>query len=492
MATSTVPIAPRMASLGPAATPLSCAELVRQAQGGDRAAFEVLVHRHFDSVYAAAHARLDQREAAEDLAQEVFLRAWLNLRTLNKPESFEAWVMRMARHLSISWRRNSRRRSELVPMVTRSAHAGDDAQAAEEDPVTKAPDHASNPRDAAADAEERERLRAALAKLPAADRELVIRHFLDEHSQRDIARDTGEHHTTIGRRLATAMGRLRSLVGAKPVASPAALLVPRPEAVGRTCAVIAAVALMPPAAQAAVQAKAAASSATLLGSLFSSAALAAEGILAMGAASKLTIAATAAALMIGGGTYVYQTSGGSMANAAVAAAAVTPTRVEPVVLGRDFIATVRPGDVLRIDMRTMGGGPEIDFTDLYVDAKGRLMLRSIKPGGEWEEEALYPLPPDSQANFSIFQVWPDRNLCLVASINGRPAPDGNGFEVAFFANSRPELIDQAASFSKQYFEGKIPKREARLRTIDFFAANNMLPADERNRAQLLTLMQREW
>lgn len=474
------------------ATPLASADLVRQARAGDRAAFEVLVHRHFGAVYAAAYARLDQREAAEDLAQEVFLRAWLHLGTLKSPEAFESWVMRMARHLSISWRRNSRRRSELVPMVTPRSE-NNQGQSYEEDAVTQAPDTAADPREVAAAAEERERLRAALGKLPAADRELVIRHFIDEQSQRDMARTTGEHHTTIGRRLASAMARLRALAGGKaaPVSAPAAMLA-RPDAAGRACAVIAAASVLAPAAQEVLRAKAAGSTATFLASLQANAAIAAEGVFIMGAAQKLAVAATAAALMIGGGTYVYQHSGLSP-SVAMARSLPLATRQEGVALGREYITTIRPGEVLRIDMANMPGDQHADFNDFYVGSDGRLMVRAIKGGAVQGEGPLYPVKPEEAAgNFTTCQVWPEQQLCLVATANGRPAPDGNGFEVALYANNRPDLIPKAVEIEEAFHQGKIPKREVARRLTELLAASQMLPNDERSRAQLLTLIQRDW
>ena len=55
--------------------------LVRASLLKDAQAFEELVNRHFSAVFLTAHARLHDHEAAEDLAQEVFLRPiyiWLN------------------------------------------------------------------------------------------------------------------------------------------------------------------------------------------------------------------------------------------------------------------------------------------------------------------------------------------------------------------------------------------------------------------------------
>src|ERR1035437_4607672 len=68
------------------------AELVRGAREGDKAAFETLTARHFPMVYALAYARLGAREAAEDLAQEVFLLATLHLGALADPARFAAWL----------------------------------------------------------------------------------------------------------------------------------------------------------------------------------------------------------------------------------------------------------------------------------------------------------------------------------------------------------------------------------------------------------------
>ncbi|MGI8905173.1 MAG: RNA polymerase sigma factor [Candidatus Sumerlaeaceae bacterium] len=64
----------------------SDAELVKRALAGEERAFTVLVLRHFNAVYLTAYARLADRDAAEDLAQEVFLRAHLHLREIEDAE----------------------------------------------------------------------------------------------------------------------------------------------------------------------------------------------------------------------------------------------------------------------------------------------------------------------------------------------------------------------------------------------------------------------
>src|SRR5687768_3596643 len=78
---------------------------VRSAQAGDAEAFAGLVRRYFGSVYAVAYGILANREAAEDLAQEVFLRVFLNLKSLRDARTFGPWVLRAARNLAFDWRK---------------------------------------------------------------------------------------------------------------------------------------------------------------------------------------------------------------------------------------------------------------------------------------------------------------------------------------------------------------------------------------------------
>jgi RNA polymerase sigma factor (sigma-70 family) len=72
--------------------------LVIAAQAGDRAAYAALIARYRETVFAYAFARLRDREEAEDVAQETFVRAYLGLGRLRRPETWEAWMVRIARN----------------------------------------------------------------------------------------------------------------------------------------------------------------------------------------------------------------------------------------------------------------------------------------------------------------------------------------------------------------------------------------------------------
>src|SRR5262245_31732024 len=79
--------------------------------------FENQVRDHFGLVYAIAFARLRNREAAEDCAQEVFLWAFLKRDNLKFPHELRGWLVTVARNLSEDWRRTQRRSSKLLEIV---------------------------------------------------------------------------------------------------------------------------------------------------------------------------------------------------------------------------------------------------------------------------------------------------------------------------------------------------------------------------------------
>jgi len=83
--------------------------LVAQAASGDAKAFEQLVSRFQDAVYATAYQIVFDHEAARDIAQETFVRAYERLGTLRDPAAFPGWILRTCRNLSTDWLRRPER-----------------------------------------------------------------------------------------------------------------------------------------------------------------------------------------------------------------------------------------------------------------------------------------------------------------------------------------------------------------------------------------------
>ncbi len=78
-------------------------ELVGRTRGGDREAYGELVARYQGHVYGLAYSLVDNWAEAQDIAQEAFIRAYVNLHQLREPERFAAWLRRVAFSVGMNW-----------------------------------------------------------------------------------------------------------------------------------------------------------------------------------------------------------------------------------------------------------------------------------------------------------------------------------------------------------------------------------------------------
>ena len=104
--------------------PTSEAELIARARGGDAAAFCALAARYERRVYSLALHFCRDRADAEDLSQEVWLRAFRALAGFRGDSSFYTWLRRIAANAFLNSREATQRRNE-----TRPAHETDDRRA---------------------------------------------------------------------------------------------------------------------------------------------------------------------------------------------------------------------------------------------------------------------------------------------------------------------------------------------------------------------------
>src|ERR1051326_5571291 len=85
--------------------------LVLAAQAGDQQAFETLVNAYRRELLVHGYRMLGSFSDAEDLVQETLLRAWEKRVTLTSPESYRAWLYRIATNLCLNRLRSVSRRS---------------------------------------------------------------------------------------------------------------------------------------------------------------------------------------------------------------------------------------------------------------------------------------------------------------------------------------------------------------------------------------------
>jgi RNA polymerase sigma-70 factor, ECF subfamily len=83
-------------------------QLIKQYLRGDEKSLEFLVKRYLKSIYGFIYRRTGNFQDAEDTAQEVFLRAWRNLKSFNSEKSFKAWIFSIAKNACIDFLRKKK------------------------------------------------------------------------------------------------------------------------------------------------------------------------------------------------------------------------------------------------------------------------------------------------------------------------------------------------------------------------------------------------
>lgn len=150
---------------------LSEETLIRRAQQGDTAAFEVLVNQHAPYVYNLALRTLRDPHEAEDLAQETFIRAWRLLPGFRLQARFTSWLYRIV--VNLCYNRLPGLKAELAALdPAEASDLSDERPSLEASLVT---------------AETQARIQAALADLPESYRLLLTLRHLQGMSYAEIA-----------------------------------------------------------------------------------------------------------------------------------------------------------------------------------------------------------------------------------------------------------------------------------------------------------------
>src|SRR5256884_6530009 len=101
-------------------------KLVRRAQQGDMVAFEELVARHRDKIYARAYSMMRNEEEAVDLSQEAWVKGWQRLKQFQGESSFGTWLTRIVINLCLDQlRKQKRQRTESIEAMTEESGGGE-------------------------------------------------------------------------------------------------------------------------------------------------------------------------------------------------------------------------------------------------------------------------------------------------------------------------------------------------------------------------------
>jgi RNA polymerase sigma-70 factor (ECF subfamily) len=88
-------------------------QLLDRAKSGQEAAYTELYDLFFDRIYRFIYFRVGHKEVAEDVAEEVFIKAFKSLHSLQDSEKFEAWLYQIARNRIIDYYRSKK---QIIPL----------------------------------------------------------------------------------------------------------------------------------------------------------------------------------------------------------------------------------------------------------------------------------------------------------------------------------------------------------------------------------------
>ncbi len=170
------------------------ADWVSQTLAGHNNAFEFLVKRYERLVYHFLLVHTGDPEAARDLAQDSFLKAYERLHSLREPRKFAGWLMGIARNLSLAWRRSpAERRTTSLNQLMDEGWTGP-AQASSQDSLEQQ--------------DRLGRLTQALSRLSHEDRALLTLRHLQGYEMTDLQETFGLKPSALKMRLKRAREKL--------------------------------------------------------------------------------------------------------------------------------------------------------------------------------------------------------------------------------------------------------------------------------------------
>jgi RNA polymerase sigma-70 factor, ECF subfamily len=159
-------------------------QLVERALGGEKPAFDDLIRRYQRQAVAVSFRLLGNSQDALEVTQDAFIKAYRSLDTLQRPEAFGGWLMRIVSNLSLNYRRSRKSRNQL-PLddllgPAESNESGSEWMARTGDPLTTLES-----------AELGATLQRALSQLPEKQRLSIVMFTIEQMPQKEVADTLG-------------------------------------------------------------------------------------------------------------------------------------------------------------------------------------------------------------------------------------------------------------------------------------------------------------
>jgi RNA polymerase sigma-70 factor (ECF subfamily) len=177
-------------------------ELAQQAAGGDEQALAALYARYATPAFSLALRLVGDRESAEEIVQEAFMRVWKHAQSFDPQRGrFAGWLLSIIHNLAVNELRRRRSRPQVAPGA--------------DDLIVSLHETAPGPEALAWAAARRTTIREALTQLPQAQRQAVELAFFRGLTQMEIAETLGDPLGTVKTRIRLGLQKLNRLLAAQ-------------------------------------------------------------------------------------------------------------------------------------------------------------------------------------------------------------------------------------------------------------------------------------
>jgi len=184
---------------------LSDSEIIADYLNGNKESLNILVGRYINLIYSFTYRYVGNEEEAEDITQDVFVKAWNNIKKFDQEKSFKTWIFSIAKNTALDWLK----KKKAIPFSNFENEEGENTLA-----ETLA-DPASLPPELFEKAEIEKELNSALEKLPPKHRMVLFLRYNNDFNFREISESLGEPLDTIKSQHRRALIKLKKFLTEK-------------------------------------------------------------------------------------------------------------------------------------------------------------------------------------------------------------------------------------------------------------------------------------
>lgn len=177
-------------------------KLVHQYMNGDESSLEVLIRQYLKPIYSFAYRYVGNSQEAEDIAQEVFVKVWRNLKKFDQTKSFKTWIFNIAKNAAI----DSLKKKKAIPFSEFENEYGENTI------LETLADPAPLPHELLEQRGMAQILSSAMDKLVPKYRMVLFLRYNDHFNFREIAESLGEPLHTIISRHRRALVKLKEIL----------------------------------------------------------------------------------------------------------------------------------------------------------------------------------------------------------------------------------------------------------------------------------------